>query len=396
MKKKLLFVMNNLNVGGAEKALVSLLQVIDYDRFEVDLFLMKHEGVFLKHLPQQVNLLPEPVAYRFFDMSFPKALAKSFSMLRFDILLGRIAQAYLVKTEKSASVREQKTWKYLSRCLPKNPKRYDLAVGYLQRTPNYYVIDKTIAGKKVGFVHNDYNKLNMDADLDRPYLEKFDRIFTISEQCETILKENFPALSGRFDIMYNIVSPAALRQLANEKVDFVKKGITLVTVGRLHTQKGFDIAVDALKLLVDKGHDAYWYILGEGEERGRLTEKIKNLGLEGRFILSGIRENPYPYVNLADIYVQPSRFEGKSIAIDEAKILGKPIVVTNFPSVVDQIVHRQNGYIVNIDAESVASGIAALIEDPALAENLRENLSREKLGTQAEIEKLYAVIGSQA
>ena len=384
--------MNNLNVGGAEKALVSLLQVIDYDRFDVDLFLLKHEGVFLKHLPKQVNLLPEPIEFGFFDMSFPKALLQSLKMLRFDIFFARIAQAYIIKTERSLSVREQKTWKYLARCLKKNPEHYDLAIGYLQRTPNYYVIDKVSADKKVGFVHNDYNELKMDADIDRKYLKQFDRIFTISEQCEAILKETFPELTARFDIMYNIVSPVALRQLAGETVAFEKKGFTLISVGRLHPQKGFDIAVDALKILVDKGVDVYWYILGEGGERGKLEEKIQSLGLKDRFVLLGIRENPYPYVSLADIYVQPSRFEGKSIAIDEAKILGKPIVVTNFPSIVDQIVHMQNGLITEIDALSIANGIGQLHRDALLRESFVRYLQGEKLGTEHEITKLYAII----
>src|SRR5690606_690821 len=144
-------------------------------------------------------------------------------------------------------------------------------------------------------------------------------------QCEAILKENFPTLKSKFDIMYNIVSPEAIRELAKENVPIRTNAVTLVSVGRLNVQKGFDWAVEALKILVDRGFDLYWHVLGEGEERGRLESKIKELGLESRFILAGIKENPYPYVARADIYVQPSRFEGKSIAIDEAKILAKPI-----------------------------------------------------------------------
>jgi glycosyltransferase involved in cell wall biosynthesis len=183
-----------------------------------------------------------------------------------------------------------------------------------------------------------------------------------------------------------------LRQLASEPIDFDKKGVTLVSVGRLNVQKGFDIAIDACKLLADRGIDVYWYILGEGEQRSILDEKIKSLGLENRFILLGIRENPYPYVSAADIYVQPSRFEGKSIAIDEAKILGKPIVVTNFPSVVDQIGHAHKGWIVKMNADAIAAGIAEVIQNREAREKLQANLASEKLGTRQEIEKLYAVI----
>ncbi|RZJ25383.1 MAG: glycosyltransferase, partial [Flavobacterium sp.] len=135
----------------------------------------------------------------------------------------------------------------------------------------------------------------------------------------------------------------------------------------------------------------YWYILGEGEERPVLEEKIKANNLQQRFILLGIKENPYPYVKRADLYVQPSRFEGKSIAIDEAKILAKPIVVTNFPSIVDQITHLENGFITEINAQSIADAIESVYRDAALRESFIAKLKTEKLGTQAEIAKLYEI-----
>jgi glycosyltransferase involved in cell wall biosynthesis len=392
MKTKLLFVMNNLRVGGAEKALVSLLQTIDYSRYEVDLFLFENDGLFLAGVPNEVNLLDAPKNYRYFEMPLTKAVFAFLKQGNLKLMLARIGFGFIYKTVKIQSQREQRSWRFLAMALPKIPKQYDAAIGYLEKRPNYFCIDKVIATTKIGFIHNDYDKLQMLPGIDLAYFKKFDRIFTISEQCETILKNNFPAIAGKFDIMYNIVSPATLRQLASEPIDFDKKGVTLVSVGRLNVQKGFDIAIDACKLLADRGIDVYWYILGEGEQRSILDEKIKSLGLENRFILLGIRENPYPYVSAADIYVQPSRFEGKSIAIDEAKILGKPIVVTNFPSVVDQIGHAHNGWIVEMNADAIAAGIAEVIQNREAREKLQANLASEKLGTRQEIEKLYAVI----
>jgi glycosyltransferase involved in cell wall biosynthesis len=176
---------------------------------------------------------------------------------------------------------------------------------------------------------------------------------------------------------------------------FLKKGITLISVGRLNTQKGFDIAIESCKILVDKGLDVYWYVLGEGEERPVLEQQIRDAQLQERFILMGIKENPYPYVAQADVYVQPSRFEGKSIAIDEAKILTKPIVVTNFPSIVDQITHLQNGYITGLNAKSIAAGIVEVIENATLRENLISNLTKENPDTESEIDKLYAILNQQ-
>jgi glycosyltransferase involved in cell wall biosynthesis len=392
MKKKLLFIMNNLRVGGAEKALVSLLQTIDYSQYEVDLYLFEKEGLFLDGVPQQVTILPAPQYYGHFEMPVIKAVTSFLKKGNLKLALARIGFGVVYKTVKIQSQREQRSWRFLSMALWRIPKRYDAAIGYLEKRPNYFCIDKTNADIKIGFIHNDYDKLQMLPEIDLPYFKKFDRIFTISEQCETILKGNFPSVANRISIMYNIVSPSTLQQLAKEPIDFEKKGITLVSVGRLNTQKGFDMAIDACKTLVDQGLDVYWYILGEGEQRNILEAKIKIFGLEQRFVLLGIRENPYPYVAVADLYVQPSRFEGKSIAIDEAKILGKPIVVTNFPSIVDQITHSKNGWIVDMAPDAIAGGIAQLIQNVAVREKLQANLASEKLGTQQEIDKLYAVI----
>jgi glycosyltransferase involved in cell wall biosynthesis len=384
--------MNNLHCGGAEKALVSLLQQIDYSQYEVDLYLFSTEGLFMKQLPAEVNLLPAPALYRYFDMPLKKAVIENLKAGRPRVAFYRMLVGLVYKTEKIKARKEQKAWKYLSKVISALPKQYDAAIGYLEKTPNYFCIDKVTATTKIGFIHNDYNKLQMDAGIDAPYFKKFDHIFTISEQCETILKDNFPKVRGKFSVMYNIVSAKTIKAMAVEPVNFIKKGITLVSVGRLNSQKGFDMAIDACKILVDQRHDIYWYILGEGEERPMLEQKIAASGLKQRFILLGIQENPYPFVSLADIYVQPSRFEGKSIAIDEAKILAKPIVVTDFPSIVDQISHRENGFIVKTDAALIANGIAEVINDTVLREKLTKNLQDENPETEAEISKLYSVI----
>jgi glycosyltransferase involved in cell wall biosynthesis len=177
--------------------------------------------------------------------------------------------------------------------------------------------------------------------------------------------------------------------MASEDISTNKEKINIVSVGRLNYQKGFDIAIEACKQLKKDGYDFVWNILGEGEERGKLEKMIKEYHLEDMFILGGIKENPYPYIKQADIYVQPSRFEGKSIAIDEAKILNKPILVTNFSTAKDQINDQINGLIVDMNPECIYNGIKQLIDSDELRRKLSQNLSNEELGTEKEIEKLY-------
>ncbi|PEB56277.1 glycosyl transferase [Bacillus pseudomycoides] len=391
MKKNILFVINNLNCGGAEKALISLLETIDYSMYNVDLFLFKHEGLFFNKIPQQVNLLEEPFEYKYFDMPIKKAIMDCVKKGRIDIALARLCAGYIFKNEENKARCEQRVWKYISRSLKTISKKYDVAIGYLEKNPVYFCIDNVKANKKIGFIHNDYDKLGMDPDIDMKYLDKLDKMVTVSEECARVLRQRFPAYKQKVEVMYNIVSPNIINKMSLEKVDMREKGIKIVSVGRLNYQKGFEMAIETCKGLNKNGYEITWYVIGEGEERARLEKMIEENNLRGMFILLGIKENPYPYIKNADIYVQPSRFEGKSIAIDEAKILRKPIVVTNFSTAEDQIKNEENGIIVEMNSHAISEGIKKLIDNEELRNKLISNLLKEKLGTESEIEKLYTL-----
>ena len=389
--KKILFIMSNLNCGGAEKALVSLLKTIDYSQYEVDLLLFRHEGIFLKQVPEEVNILPEPFGYKYYDMSSIKAIKELLKQGRIGDAIRRIKAIFIYKSEKDTYRCGQKVWPYVSKMFGKLNKKYDVAIGYLENNPIYYCVDNVDAKKKIGFIHNDYDKLGLNPIGDRIYFNELDNIVTISEECAEVLKNRFPEYKDKVRVMYNIVSPSIINEMAKEKIDINNAEINLVTVGRLNYQKGYDMAIEACKKLVEKGYDIKWNVLGEGEERVNLESLIKKYKLQDRFILLGIKENPYPYVRNADIYVQTSRFEGKSIAIDEAKILNKPILVTNFTTVRDQISDGVNGLIVDMDVESIVEGLESLIKDSNLRTRLKNNLASEELGTEKEVEVFYSL-----
>jgi glycosyltransferase involved in cell wall biosynthesis len=388
-----LFVINNLSCGGAEKALISLLETIDYSAYDVDLFLFEHRGLFMSKIPSQVQLLEEQSEYRYYDMPVKQAVLDCLKRGRVNMAVSRIRAGYIYKTEKKRVRCQQRVWKYISKSLKHIDQSYDIAVGYLENNPIYFCIDKVKAAKKIGFIHNDYDKLGMDPDLDLAYFEKLDHLVTVSEECGNILKKRFPMYERKVKIMYNIVSPAAIHKLSQEKVELKGNVIKLVSVGRLNDQKGFTLAVETCKQLIEHGYPVKWYVIGEGEERSKLEQLIEEHGLQEVFKLLGNKENPYPYIKEADIYVQPSRFEGKSIAVDEAKILHKPIVVTNFDTAKDQINNKQNGLIVEMNPASIFEGIRSLIDDEPLRKQLSHNLANEKLGTEAEIHKLYELFG---
>ncbi|CAM4112836.1 glycosyltransferase [Paenibacillus alkaliterrae] len=397
MKKNLLFVIPSLSAGGGERSLVNLLSQIDYSQYNVDLFLFSHEGLFMDLVPEEVCVLPLPDSYNRFALPLKHSVTQFLLAGRASLAYNRIMFSLKNRTIKNVALREQLSWKYLSSSMKNVMKQYDAAIGYLEKTSIYYCVEKVEASKKIGWVHTDYDKLGMDPCFDINYFKKLDHIVTVSEECANILKRRFPDQDEKVNVIQNIVSPTVINQLADEgHVDvFNRKGdeIVVLSVGRLNDEKGFDLAIKACKKLVDQGCNFQWNVIGEGEERENLTKLIMEYGVENHFKLLGLKPNPYPYIKQADIYAQTSKFEGKSIAIDEAKILNKPILVTNFSTANDQIKNGVEGLIVEMNSEAVASGIEKLIKEKRLRSSMSTHLSGLQLGTEEEIEKLYKLLG---
>lgn len=395
MKKQLLFVIPSLAAGGGEKSLVSLLNQIDYNIFNVDLVLFNHEGLFMEYLPKQVNVLPIQDEYHFFSMPMIKSVAALFAKGKLQIAYNRVLFAIKNRCIRNVSVREQYTWKHLSSSINNLEKYYDAAIGFLEKTSIYYCVEKVNAHRKIGWVHNDYDKLGMNPEFDLPYFNQLNKIVTVSEECANVFKKRFPDQKDKVDLMYNVISPKMIIHMANEHTDVFQKRkdeIIILTIARLHPQKGLEIAVESCKELINKGYKLRWYVIGEGDERERLKKLIKKNKLEQNFILLGLKANPYPFIKQSDIYVQTSRFEGKSIAIDEAKILNKPIVVTDFSTAKDQITNGHDGLIVTMNVKGVVEGIEKVITEKELQETLVNNLKNVHLGTEEEIKKLYRII----
>tara|TARA_R110001583_G_scaffold95839_1_gene239884 strand:+ start:2095 stop:3279 length:1185 start_codon:yes stop_codon:yes gene_type:complete len=392
MKKEILFIMNNLNCGGAEKSLVSLLQALDYSQYNVDLFLFKNEGMFLKQVPQEVTILSPPKNYPFFDMSIKKAIIQNLNKGNFKVIFYRVLAGFVYRIEKEPAVREQKVWKYLKKVVKPIEKKYDVAIGYLEKTPNYFCVDKVIAKFKIGYIHTDYLEYKMNSKIDYPYFQKLNTIITVSETSKKILGNSFPLLKHKFDVIKSITSSKNIISLAKEPVSFEKKGIALLSIGRLSSEKGYDLAINACKILVGRGIELSWYVIGEGKERNNLLHLISENKLEDKFFLLGNKQNPYPYIKASDIFVHTARFEGYGIVVNEAKVLNKPILATNFNSVSDQIINNYNGLIAEMDSESIAKNLERLILDPTLRNKFSENLAKENFGTEKEIKKFYNLI----
>jgi glycosyltransferase involved in cell wall biosynthesis len=398
MKKKLIFIMPSLTSGEGEKSLVTLLNKLDFSKYSVDLFLLSHEGLFMEFIPNEVRILPLPKKYTIFCLPLFKSIWKYLIRGNGVLAYNRFMFTFKNRNLNNVALREQYSWKYMSKSLDNLKGEYDAAIGFLEKTSTYICIDKVDnAIKKLGWVHIDYDQLGMDPSFDQDYFSKLDQIVTVSQECAAILESRFPEQKDKVKVIHNIVSPSIINKMAaqyqGEIVVKKEDQLVIVSIGRLHYQKNFILAIESCKKLIDRGYNILWNVIGDGEERQRLLVLIHEYGLEENFKLLGLKSNPYPYIKQADIYLQTSRFEGKSIAIDEAKILNKPIIVTNFSTAKDQINHGIDGIIADMNADALANEIEKLIHNVDLRRSLSTMLSNQQLGTEEEINKFYELIG---
>lgn len=392
--KHVLFVIDTLRMGGAEKSLVSLLNALDPCRVRVDLLVFERGGVLQKDVPDWVNILEADPVTRAMTLELRKYWK--------DLLKegGLLAAGSRILTSFRANVNRRRGaphfgWRSISRHVPALPGHYDAAVGYLEGFPDFYVIDKVDADKKIGWIHIDMTK-RTPAPQEARYYEGFDAIATISDICLDAFTAHFPGVKDRIRIVENVVLPEEVRRKADAgaDMDWDRAVRHLVTVGRLDYQKGIDVAARACKILKDRGENVCWHVYGKGVMHDEIMQYVRENGLERHFILEGMNPNPYPYMKKADLLVQPSRWEGKSIVLDEAKILGKAIVVTNYPSVTDQVTDGVTGIITGMEPEQIADGIRRLLADPALKQTLEENCLREPNRSIRAVNAFYEMIGA--
>lgn len=390
MKKKLLFVMESLGIGGAEKSLVTLLSQLDYSKYDVDLFLFHQKGEFIDLIPKEVNLLDVPKDFNSFILNPKQSLTALTKSKNIKLLIYKIIEVLNLAFYRFILKKEYIGWNFIKKSIQTLEKEYDVAIGFLEKKSIYFTVDKVKAKKKVGWIHTDYRKIEFNYKLDNYYLEQLNTIITVSKPCKDSLIKVFPNLENKTIIISNIVSEKLINKMANEKVRDIKKEeneILVCTVGRLTPAKGYDMAIECCEQLVKKGLKFKWIVAGDGSERARLENIIKEKGLEDFFILIGSRSNPYPYIKMCDIYVQPSRWEGFGITVAEAKVLNKPIVVSNIPEFKEQIEDNSTG-IVYIDNNDMINKIENIILDKSIREKFSYNLENINMDNNFELEKL--------
>lgn len=388
--RKILFVIPSMRIGGAEKSLVNLLNLIDLNEYDVNLLMFKPEGDFLQQIPSGIHIL-ETEPSLFYAYKCDKNVFSYKSGIRSEML--RIISTGICQILYGDCARQKRWTGFYKQLLPKHMGEYDVAIGYLEGDASYYVIDKVNAKRKILWVHSNFEniKKNEDAAVYKEYFCKADKVVSISDKCVQVLQDNYPDMKNKFVFLPNLTSSIVLNNTAKADIneEISKDVFNIVSVGRLTEAKGFDMAVDALKILKDHKVPVHWWIIGDGELRKCLEKQAKDNSVEEYLTFLGFKANPYPYMNKADLIVQTSRWEGKSVVLDEAKILGKPILATAYATVKDQVENGKEGVIVEMDAESIAREIEHLVEDESELNEIRNYLMAHDYGNQSEIVKYY-------
>ena len=387
MNKRILFNMYNLEIGGAEKSLLSILNTIDYSRYNVDLFLYENSGELINELPEEVNLLSEIDTYKTLCESTKLTFKRGY--IKLGII--RTISKYLSIIKKVPLAYDQYMNDLANKILPNIDGEYDIAISNIW--PHNLVTDKVKAKKKIGWIHTDYSKMRIDYKRDFKTLDKLDYIVSVSDNCKEIFDKIQPKLKYKSISLENIVSSKLIKELSEKKIDentlFDNQDIKILTVARLHSEKGVDRVVEVCKKLKDDGKKFKWYIVGFGYQENELKIRAKELGIGDNFYILGKKVNPYPYFKKCDIYVQPSRYEGKAVTVGEAQILGKPVVITNYTTAKSQVRDNVDGYICELSVEGIADGLEKLYKDKKLRIKLSNNCKNTDYGNSNELYKLY-------
>ena len=397
MKKKLLIVSHALELGGAERSLIGLLDALNPENWEINLFLLRHEGELMDAVPSHVNLLPQVGAYTVLARPMKDTLKEGHILLTAARLAGRVAARQYDRkngfTESGVSL--EYSHKYTYRLMPKicPDTEYDLAISFL--TPHYICAEKVRAKKKLAWIHTDYSRIQVNRESELAMWDCYDHIVSISDAVTDSFLGVFPELKEKIVRIENVLPEKLIRKQAEAfsvETEMPEKGIRLLSIGRFCTAKNFDNVPDICARLLQAGLDVYWYLIGFGGDEGLIRQKIKEAGMENRVIMLGKKENPYPYIKACDLYVQPSRYEGNCVCVHEAQMLGKPVVITRYATSASQLEEGVDGVIVPLDNAGCAAGIAELLQNPARMAQLVEACKKRDYSNAKEAEKLEQLI----
>lgn len=379
--KKVLFVHYSLQMGGIERALISLLQRLPKDRYQIDLLFFDTSGVLMEQIPEGIRIL-EPLEMLAEGTPRRREEWRSQGKTKLADLWESIARENKKLAEQGVQKGEiiQNKWEHLRNLCPALPG-YDISIAYSDVLALRVVMEKTDAKEKIVWIHSNYNGIVYNSARQIQYLEQANTLVCVGEQIKQHMHETYPALRPLLRVIHNILPTEDIIASAEAffPVEFQPGIKHLLSIGRLCYDKGVDLMLDAAALLYARRQDFVWHIIGGAQSNQLDYIKMKKDKGVGSYVdFMGEKTNPYPFLAQCMLYIQPSRFEGQSVTLEEAKLLGKPILVTRYPFVTDSIIHLETGYICGFAPEEIAQAIDRLLADDTLRNQLAQRAGQEK------------------
>jgi glycosyltransferase involved in cell wall biosynthesis len=395
MKKKIMFMIINMNLGGTEKALINMVSEIPKDKFEITILMLENYGVLLESIPDHIN-----VTYIKDYQNIKDSINTPLHLLALQQLREKYFLKFLSTILLYMWTRFRKSkyllYKFLLYKYPKLEEEYDVAIAYAGPMDfiSYFVAKKIRAKKRIQWIHFDVTKIGFEKKFAEKVYKHFDKVFTVSTEGKNKLEMILPSHKEKITCFHNVLSKELVVKSANEGKGFIDdyKGIRILTVGRLSHEKGQDLIIPVLAKLMRNGYNVKWYCIGEGKERVAYEHLAKEHKVDQDFILLGAKSNPFPYMKECDIYVQPSRHEGYCITLAEARCFLNPIITTNFTGADEQIRHNKTGLVVNFNEMQMYNAIKQVLDDKEKADYFGFHLGKELINTTNELKKLYSIV----
>lgn len=377
--KKVTIILNQMIIGGIEKAFFNLIEYIDRKQFEISVILIKHGGEFEKYLPKDIRV----------EYAEIPSLSNTIKQLKFAAFVKGIYYRFHIRKAKTHEEYNKYEYKLLN--IPESINT-DCLICFHHTVPLCILAaSDSNAKKKIIWIHSELNE-RIKKEQYKSLLSKFDCICCVSYALKNEFDKLFPMFADKSTVIYNLVNEDEIRHLAEQEIPEKLQPVSLMTVARLSKVKGHLIIPAVTRELLDHGYKVNWYIVGGGSLENEIKAEIEKYNVNSFVHLLGAKTNPYPYMQKCDIYVQPSINEGFGLTVQEAKILHKPIVASNIPAFQEQIKTGVNGILTNLDPESMYKSIAGLIDDKILVENLTSNLSEYHFDIHNELEKIYHIL----
>ncbi|PWN68346.1 glycosyltransferase [Chryseobacterium phosphatilyticum] len=371
-KIKVLFRHRSMEMGGVEKVILSMLNNLNPEKFDITVYLNLNQGELRNEFPKHVQ--------KIYMTEGKEGFSKNPLIHKLQLIRRRIKLSRAMKDQK-----------FSDRIL--GNKKFDIEIAPTYTTFSSVINSSNKASKKIGWFHSEINIPAMKPlvpDILHNF-PQFDHMIYCSQKIKDLMHQCYPDLQYPSEsVVINAIPIEEIKKKAEEKIEPLPQGPVFVSVGRLHSRKGYHKLIDAHKKLIDEGFKHSIMVIGSGEEMKNLTDQIQTNNVQDSFILTGNRMNPYPYIKNADYFILPSESEAWPLVIAEALILQKPIIATDTGDVGIMIKDRETGYLIKYDTNEMYEAMKTFLTDTELTSRIKKNL--ETIESQFDNQKIFNAV----